>query len=244
MRLNLAQALMSRSDLMLLDEPTNHLDLDAVVWLERWLAGYRGTLLLVSHDRDFLDGTVTHVAHLERGALTLYTGNYTAFETQRAARLAVQQAMYEKQQREIAHMTQLRRAVPRQGDARRGRRRAGSRRWTGWSTSRRRTSIAPFDFEFPEPAARAGSAADARRRDARLRRPRRAAQRAAVAAPGRAPRPARPERRGQVDADQAARRRADPLLAGRRVAGHGLEIGYFAQHQLEQLRGDDRRCGT
>ena len=68
MRLNLAQALISRSDLMLLDEPTNHLDLDAVVWLERWLAAYRGTLLLVSHDRDFLDATVTHIAHLERAS--------------------------------------------------------------------------------------------------------------------------------------------------------------------------------
>ncbi len=74
MRLNLAQALLSRADLMLLDEPTNHLDLDAVVWLERWLANYRGTLLLVSHDRDFLDAAVTHVANLERGLLTLYTG--------------------------------------------------------------------------------------------------------------------------------------------------------------------------
>ena len=107
MRLNLAQALISRADLMLLDEPTNHLDLDAVVWLERWLATYRGTLLLVSHDRDFLDATVTHIVHLERAKLALYTGNYSAFEVQRAARLAVQQALFEKQQREIAHMTQF-----------------------------------------------------------------------------------------------------------------------------------------
>ena len=85
MRLNLAQALMCRSDLLLLDEPTNHLDLDAMVWLEKWLAGYRGTLLLVSHDRDFLDGCVTHIAHISARRLTLYTGNYTAFEEQRAA---------------------------------------------------------------------------------------------------------------------------------------------------------------
>jgi len=109
MRLNLARALLSRADLLLLDEPTNHLDLDAVVWLERWLAAYRGTLLVVSHDRDFLDGCVSHIAHIEAGRLTLYSGNYSAFEEQRAARLAAQESMYQKQQREIAHST---RAVP------------------------------------------------------------------------------------------------------------------------------------
>jgi ATP-binding cassette subfamily F protein 3 len=104
MRLNLAQALMCRSDLLLLDEPTNHLDLEAVIWLEEWLQSYPGTLLLISHDRDFLDRVVTHVAHIEHGTLTLYTGNYSAFEIRRAEQLANQQAAYEKQQREIAHM--------------------------------------------------------------------------------------------------------------------------------------------
>ncbi|HEY5602315.1 MAG TPA: ATP-binding cassette domain-containing protein [Gammaproteobacteria bacterium] len=104
MRLNLAQALMCRSDLLLLDEPTNHLDLEAVIWLEEWLQSYPGTLLLISHDRDFLDRVVTHVAHIEQGSLTLYTGNYSAFEIRRAEQLANQQAAYEKQQREIAHM--------------------------------------------------------------------------------------------------------------------------------------------
>jgi len=104
MRLNLAQALMCRSDLLLLDEPTNHLDLEAVLWLEEWLLGYPGTLMLISHDRDFLDRVVTHVAHIEQGTLTLYTGNYSAFEVRRAEQLANQQAAYEKQQREIAHM--------------------------------------------------------------------------------------------------------------------------------------------
>ena len=104
MRLNLAQALVSRCDLMLLDEPTNHLDLDAVVWLEKWLASFRGTLVVVSHDRDFLDGCTTHTAHIYNERLTLYTGNYTAFETQRAAQLAVQQALFEKQQRHVAHL--------------------------------------------------------------------------------------------------------------------------------------------
>jgi ATP-binding cassette subfamily F protein 3 len=104
MRLNLARALMCRSDLLLLDEPTNHLDLDAVIWLEGWLREYPGTLLLISHDRDFLDGVAEYILNIEQGRLTLYTGNYTTFETVRAARLAHQQAQYEKQQREIAHM--------------------------------------------------------------------------------------------------------------------------------------------
>ncbi|MCL4112733.1 UNVERIFIED_CONTAM: hypothetical protein GTU68_021751 [Idotea baltica] len=104
MRLNLAQALMCRSDLLLLDEPTNHLDLDAVIWLQSWLVGYQGTLVLISHDREFLDAVVKHIAHIEHAKLTLYTGNYTAFEKIRAERLAQQQSAYEKQQREKAHM--------------------------------------------------------------------------------------------------------------------------------------------
>ncbi|HZX23956.1 MAG TPA: ATP-binding cassette domain-containing protein, partial [Woeseiaceae bacterium] len=104
MRLNLARALMCRSDLLLLDEPTNHLDLDAVIWLEGWLRDYPGTLLLISHDRDFLDGVAEYILNIERGQLTLYTGNYSTFESVRAARLAHQQAQFEKQQREIAHM--------------------------------------------------------------------------------------------------------------------------------------------
>ncbi len=103
-RLNLARALMCRSDLLLLDEPTNHLDLDAVIWLEGWLRAYEGTLLLISHDRDFLDGSVNHIVNIEQGSATLYSGNYSAFEKVRAARLALQQAQHEKQQREIAHM--------------------------------------------------------------------------------------------------------------------------------------------
>ncbi|NQD93666.1 ATP-binding cassette domain-containing protein, partial [Pseudomonas sp. CrR25] len=104
MRLNLAQALMCPSDLLLLDEPTNHLDLDAILWLEGWLKGYPGTLLLISHDRDFLDAVVDHVAHLEQQKLTLYRGGYSAFERTRAERLAQQQQAYEKQQAQRAHM--------------------------------------------------------------------------------------------------------------------------------------------
>ncbi|UVL83782.1 ATP-binding cassette domain-containing protein [Pseudomonas sp. B21-028] len=104
MRLNLAQALMCPSDLLLLDEPTNHLDLDAIIWLEDWLKSYPGTLLLISHDRDFLDAVVDHVAHVDQRKLVLYRGGYTAFERARAERLAQQQQAYEKQQAQRAHM--------------------------------------------------------------------------------------------------------------------------------------------
>ncbi|MCW8994524.1 MAG: ABC transporter ATP-binding protein, partial [Psychromonas sp.] len=104
MRLNLAQALLCPSDLLLLDEPTNHLDLDAVIWLERWLRQYPGTLILISHDRDFIDSVVDKIIHIEQQQLHEYTGNYTSFERQRAEKLAQQQASYEKQQKQISHM--------------------------------------------------------------------------------------------------------------------------------------------
>ncbi|MGI9301348.1 MAG: ATP-binding cassette domain-containing protein [Gammaproteobacteria bacterium] len=104
MRLNLAQALMCRSDLLLLDEPTNHLDIDAVVWLQEWLNNYQGTLLLISHDRDLLDQICTHTLHIERQRVEYGAGNYSVFERRRAARLAGQQAAHQKQQTEIAHM--------------------------------------------------------------------------------------------------------------------------------------------
>ena len=106
MRLNLARALMCRSDLLLLDEPTNHLDLDAVIWLESWLRSYAGTLLLISHDREFLDNVVMEIAHIEQQGLKLYGGNYSQFETTRAEHLAAQQSSHLKQQREIEHMNE------------------------------------------------------------------------------------------------------------------------------------------
>ena len=104
MRLNLAQALMCRSDLLLLDEPTNHLDLDAVIWLEKWLSNYQGTLILISHDRDFLDPLVNKIIHIEQKSLFEYTGNYSSFEVQRATKLAQQQSLYESQQQKVAHL--------------------------------------------------------------------------------------------------------------------------------------------
>ena len=103
-RLNLARALMMPSDLMLLDEPTNHLDLDAVLWLEQWLLKYPGTLLMISHDREFLDGLSTHTLHLHEGRAKLYTGDYTSFERQRAEHLRQQQIAHDKEQAERAHL--------------------------------------------------------------------------------------------------------------------------------------------
>ena len=103
-RLNVARALMTPSDLLLLDEPTNHLDLDAVVWLEEWLKRYPGTLLVISHDREFLDNVTTHTLHLHEGRAKLYVGGYTDFERQRAEHLRLQQIAHEKEQAERAHL--------------------------------------------------------------------------------------------------------------------------------------------
>ncbi len=103
-RLNLARALMAPSELLLLDEPTNHLDLDAVLWLEEWLRRYQGTLLVISHDREFLDGVITHTLHLNDGNAKLYTGNYSAFERLRAEQLRQQQIAHEREQAERAHL--------------------------------------------------------------------------------------------------------------------------------------------
>src|SRR5690606_36424104 len=100
-RLNLAQALMMPSDLLLLDEPTNHLDLEATMWLEQYLKNYPGTLLFISHDRDFIDGVANNIVHLHQQTLTLYPGNYSAYERIRAEKLAQQQSVYEKQQERV-----------------------------------------------------------------------------------------------------------------------------------------------
>ena len=104
MRLSLARALMCRSDILLLDEPTNHLDLPAILWLERWLQRYEGILLIISHDRDFLDQVCTRIAHIENQAINLFTGNYSQFEKLRAEQLALQHAMYVRQQKQIKHL--------------------------------------------------------------------------------------------------------------------------------------------
>lgn len=104
MRLNLAQALIARADLLLLDEPTNHLDVDAIFWLEDWLQRYPGTLMVISHDRDFLDATVQHIVHIENCTATSYSGNYSSFERQQAEHIAQQQAQFEKEQTQRKHL--------------------------------------------------------------------------------------------------------------------------------------------
>ena len=237
MRLNLGRALASRADLLLLDEPTNHLDLDAVVWLERWLAAYRGTLLVVSHDRDFLDGCVSHVAHIEARRLTLYAGNYSAFEEQRAARLAAQQAFHDKQQREIAHMT----AFVERFRAKASKARQAQSRLKALARLEHVAPAhvdSPFEFSFPAPARSPDPllALDAVRLgydgrtvlesvDLTLR-------------PGSRLGLLGPNGAGKSTLVKALAGELEPL-AGRRTSGHGLQAGYFAQHQLERLRPDD-----
>ena len=103
-RLNIARCLIARSELLLLDEPTNHLDLPAISWIEKWLGKYKGCILIISHDREFLDNLVGHIIHINKQTVKLYKGNYTSFEEQRAAILEMQSALYKKQQAKISHM--------------------------------------------------------------------------------------------------------------------------------------------
>jgi ATP-binding cassette subfamily F protein 3 len=236
-RLNLARALMCRSDLLLLDEPTNHLDLDAVIWLEKWLCAYRGTLLMISHDRDFLDAVVDRVIHIEGRRMKLYTGNYSAFEHARAEALALQQAMYAKQQREIAHLkSYIDRFRAKATKARQAQSRIKALARMEEVTAAHVDT--PFEFRFFEPvgspdpllmledaAAGYGDVAVLRGLTLTLR-------------PG--------DRLGLLGRNGAGkstliRLLADeaPPLMGIRREGKGLKIGYFAQHQLEQLRPDE-----
>ncbi len=237
MRLNLAQALIARSDLLLLDEPTNHLDLDAVVWLEKWLAGYPGTLLLVSHDRDLLDGCVTHVAQISAGRLALFTGNYSAFEEQRSAQLAVQQAMYVKQQREIAH---LERFISR-FRAKATKARQVQSRLKALDRMERSAAAhvdAPFEFEIPAPERAPDPLVSLEEVAAGY------AHELVLSGVSLTLRPG--ARLGLLGPNGAGKSTLVKLMAGelvprsgRRHEGRGLVIGYFAQHQLEQLRGDE-----
>ena len=236
-RLNLARALMCRSDLLLLDEPTNHLDLDAVIWLESWLAAYRGTLLLISHDRDFLDRVVGHIVHIERGAVRLYTGNYTAFEKARAEQLAVQQAAYAKQQREIVHMRSF---VDRFRYKASKARQAQSRR----KALERMEQIAPahvdspFTFGFREPKRMPPSLLTLDKVAAGYGEHEVLRGLVLEVRPG--------DRVALLGANGAGKSTLIKVLAGElapsrgeRVAARELSVGYFAQHQLEQLRDAD-----
>jgi ATP-binding cassette subfamily F protein 3 len=236
-RLNVAQALMCRSDLLLLDEPTNHLDLDAILWLESWLRDYPGTLLLIAHDREFLDRIVNRIVNIEHSKARAFRGNYSAFEDQRAAELAEQSALYTRQQRQIKHMESF---VERFRAQATKARQAQSR----IKALERMQRIAPahvdspFEFSFAQPT--------------KLPRPLLALENQSVGYDGRvvleqinltiAP----GARIAILGRNGAGKSTYMKLLAGEltalggvRTEARDLQVGYFAQHQLEQLRTQD-----
>jgi ATP-binding cassette, subfamily F, member 3 len=236
-RLNVAQALMSRSDLLLLDEPTNHLDLDAILWLERWLLEYPGTLLLIAHDREFLDRVVNRIVNIEHAKARAYRGNYSAFEDQRASELAEQSALFTRQQREIKHMESF---VERFRAQATKARQAQSR----LKALERMQRIAPahvdspFEFSFAQPL--------------KLPRPLLALENQSAGYNGKAilegvsltlapgARVALLGRNGAGKSTYMKLLAGElPALAGTRTEARDLRIGYFAQHQLEQLSTKD-----
>ncbi len=237
MRLNLARALMCRSDLLLLDEPTNHLDLDAVLWLEEWLKKYPGTLLLISHDRDFLDSVMTHIVHIEHQSMTLYSGNYSHFERIRAEQLAQQQVLYERQQQEIKHIQSfINRFKAKATKAKQAQSRVKTLEKMELISQAHVDS--PFHFEFhaaekiPNPLIALediklgyGSTSILEHVHINLQ-------------PG--------SRIGLLGHNGAGKSTLIKLLAGQLQAQSGrversseLRVGYFAQHQLEQLHPED-----
>ncbi len=237
MRLNLAQALMCRSDVLLLDEPTNHLDLDAVIWLQDWLCKYPGTLLLISHDRDFLDTITDHIVHIEQNKAEIYTGNYSAFERMRAEKLAQQQSSYLKQQREIAHMQSF---VDRFKAQATKARQAQSR----IKALERMELIAqahvdsPFDFSFAKPGKMPNPLLTLDKVDIGYGQSCVIKQAGLSISPG--------DRIGLLGPNGAGKSSLIKVLAGdmqplsgQRNEAEALKIGYFAQHQLEQLRVDE-----
>ncbi|MEE4330691.1 MAG: ATP-binding cassette domain-containing protein [Wenzhouxiangella sp.] len=232
-RLSLARALMCPSDLLLLDEPTNHLDLETVVWLEDWLRRYSGTLIVISHDRDFLDQVVDSVLHIEERRLVSYAGGYSDFEQARAERLAHQQARFEKQQRERAHMQ----AFADRFRAKASKARAAQSRIKALERMEQVAPAhadSPFDFRFPEAPRAANPLLGLDRVDLGYGTKRVLEGVSLSLALG--------DRIGLLGLNGAGkstlvRALAGELtpLAGRLTASRGLQIGYFAQHQLEQL---------
>jgi len=236
MRLNLAQALMRPSELLLLDEPTNHLDLDAIIWLEEWLKRYPGTLIVVSHDRDFLDAVVTAVVHIDQRKLRRYSGNYSAFEAQRAQNLVLAQSQFEKQQRERAHLQSF---IDRFRAKATKARQAQSRMkmLAKMEELAPLHAAAPFAFEFRDP----------------LRAPNpllvledlRAGYGDKVVLEAISLSLQSEQRIGLLGINGAGKSTfiktvAGVLapLAGQMTVNKGLAIGYFAQHQVEMLRDD------
>jgi len=237
MRLNLAQALMCRSDVLLLDEPTNHLDLDAVLWLQDWLGHYTGTLLLISHDRDFLDTITDHIVHIEQGQAEIYTGNYSAFERMRAEKLAQQQSSYQKQQREIAHIQSfVTRFKAQATKARQAQSRIKALERMELISMAHVDS--PFNFTFPAPK--------------KMPNPLLTLDEVTIGYEHKIILPnislsiAAGDRIGLLGSNGAGKSSLLktlagelPPLLGKRLEADALNIGYFAQHQLEQLHLDE-----
>ncbi len=235
-RLNLAQALMCPSDLLLLDEPTNHLDLDAVMWLEDWLRSYQGTLLMISHDRDFLDAICGRILHIENYRIRSYSGNYSRFEQTRAIMLSNEQAAFEKQQRAIAHMeSYITRFKAKATKARQAQSRI--------KALERMQVLAPahidspFRFEFFQPA----RASDPllKLEDIKVGYDHNMVLDCVNLSIG------NHDRIALVGPNGAGKSTLIKLLArsiesssGQIIAAKGLDTGYFAQHQLEQLDPD------
>ena len=233
MRLNLAQALMCPSDLLLLDEPTNHLDLDAILWLEAWLKSYPGTLMLISHDRDFLDEVVGHVVHVEQRKLTLYRGGYSAFERARAERLAQQQQAFEKQQAQREHMEDfIRRFKAKASKARQAQSRIKALEKLEELAPAHIDS--PFDFVFREADKVSSPLLDLA--EGVLGYPdKRVLEKVKLQlVPGARIGLLGPNGAGKSTLIKTLANELQPL-GGRLQRGENLVIGYFAQHQLDAL---------
>lgn len=237
MRLNLAQALMCRSDVLLLDEPTNHLDLDAVIWLQDWLCRYPGTLLLISHDRDFLDSITDHIIHIEQNKAEIYTGNYSAFEKRRAEKLSQQQSAFVKQQKEIEHIQSfITRFKAKATKAKQAQSRVKALERMEIISSAHIDS--PFNFSFPAPGKMPNPLLQIEEADIGYGDKIIINKLSLSITPG--------DRIGLLGPNGAGKSSLIKVLAsdmqpltGKVQLADALNVGYFAQHQLEQLRLDE-----
>ncbi len=247
MRLNLAQALMCPSDLLLLDEPTNHLDLDAIIWLEDWLKRYEGTLLIISHDRDFLDGVVNVIVHIDDRKLKRYSGNYSSFERQRSAQLELMAGMIEKQQRQRAHLQSF---IDR-FKAKATKARQAQSRMKALSKMEELAPLraaAEFSFEFREPLSAPNPLLVMEKVNAgyHIEGKNGAPDQDKIIVHGIDFSLQNGQRIGLLGVNGAGKStliktvagEIDPLSGTARL-GKGLVIGYFAQHQVEMLRHDE-----